>query len=95
MKPISAPSPSPVFSARRKAAGLHITVHAGEWGGPAIVREAIEGLEAERIGHGVRVMEDPQVVDLARERGTVFEVCITSNYQSGVVPHWKTHPLQR
>jgi adenosine deaminase len=48
---------------------------------------------AERIGHGVRVMEDQTVVGLARERCTAFEVCVTSNYQSGVIPSLATHPL--
>jgi adenosine deaminase len=75
--------------------GLHITVHAGEWGGPENVRDAIQVLGAERIGHGVRVMEDSSVVDLARERGTIFEVCVTSNYQSGVVDSLANHPLPK
>jgi len=57
------------------------------------VREAIEDLGAERIGHGVRVMEDERVVALARERGTVFEVCMTSNSQTGVVASLEKHPL--
>jgi len=78
-----------------KAAGLHTTAHAGEWSGAESVREAIEGLEVERIGHGVRVMENPLVVDMARERGTVFEVCITSNHQSGVVSKLEEHPIHR
>lgn len=73
--------------------GLHLTVHAGEWGPAENVREAIEDLGAERIGHGVRVMEDERVVDLARERGTVFEVCMTSNSQTGVVSDLLKHPL--
>jgi adenosine deaminase len=78
-----------------KKAGLHITVHAGEWNGAGNVVEAIEQLGAERIGHGVRIMEDPSAVALARERGVVFEVCITSNFQSGVVKDLKDHPLPR
>src|SRR5512143_686463 len=78
-----------------KQAGLHISVHAGEWGPAANVREAIEDLGAERIGHGVRVVEDPAVVDLAREHGTAFEVCVTSNYQSGVVKKLEDHPLAK
>jgi adenosine deaminase len=73
--------------------GLHITAHAGEWGGAENVREAIEVLGAERIGHGVRVMEDSWVVDLARERGVIFEVCMTSNIQTGVVPSLAHHPI--
>jgi adenosine deaminase len=76
-------------------AGLHISAHAGEWGPAGNVRQAIEELGAERIAHGVRIMEDDSVVALARERGTPFEVCVTSNYQSGVVPAPGTHPLPR
>lgn len=81
-----------VFKEARQS-GLHLTIHAGEWGPAANVREAIESLGAERIGHGVRVLEDENVVALARERGTAFEVCMTSNYQSGVVDSLETHPL--
>ncbi len=73
--------------------GLHITIHAGEWGGAENVREAIEDFQTNRIGHGVRVMDDRKVIALARERGTPFEVCITSNYQSGVVPGLQDHPF--
>jgi adenosine deaminase len=57
------------------------------------VLEALETLHADRISHGVRVMEDPNTVALARERGTAFEVCVTSNYQTGVVQSLKEHPL--
>ncbi len=81
-----------VFKEARQA-GLHLTIHAGEWGPAANVKEAIEVMGAERIGHGVRVLEDDQVVALAKERGTVFEVCVTSNYQTGVVPELEAHPL--
>lgn len=83
-----------VFKEVRQA-GLHVTIHAGEWGPAANVREAIENLGAERIGHGVRVLEDEYVTRLARERGTAFEVCVTSNFQSGVVPSLHAHPLAR
>lgn len=76
-----------------KAAGLNVSIHAGEWGGAANVREAIELLQADRIAHGVRVLEDPAAVAVARERQTPFEVCMTSNYQSGVVPSLTAHPL--
>lgn len=76
-----------------KQAGLHVTIHAGEWGPAYNVREAIEEIGAERIGHGVRVLEDEAIVALARERQTAFEVCITSNYQSGVFETLHTHPL--
>ncbi len=83
---------APIFT-EAKQSGLHITIHAGEWAGADNVREAIEDVDAERIGHGVRVMEDEEVVALARERGTTFEVCVTSNFQSGVSPALNEHPL--
>jgi adenosine deaminase len=75
--------------------GLRITIHAGEWGGADNVRKAIEDFGAERIGHGIRVLEDPEVVALARERRTVFEVCITSNHHSGVVDELGDHPIKQ
>ena len=78
-----------------KQAGLHVTIHAGEWGPAEHIREAIEELGADRIGHGVRVLEDEYVTALAKERGTAFEVCITSNYQSGVVEKLEEHPLMK
>jgi adenosine deaminase len=78
-----------------RQSGLHVTIHAGEWGPATNVKEAIEELGAERVGHGVRVLEDGNIVALARERGTAFEVCMTSNYQSGVVGSLDTHPLMR
>jgi adenosine deaminase len=81
-----------IFKEARQA-GLHVTIHAGEWGPAAHIREAIEQLGAERIGHGVRVLEDADVTALVKERNTAFEVCITSNYQSGVVEALEAHPL--
>lgn len=74
--------------------GLKITIHAGEWSGAENVRQAIEDLGADRIGHGIRVLEDPAVVALARERGTPFEVCVTSNHHSGVVESITNHPIK-
>jgi adenosine deaminase len=76
-----------------RQAGLKLTVHAGEWAGAENVREAIETFNADRIGHGVRVLEDPQVVEIARRHATAFEVCITSNFQSGSLSSGRKHPL--
>jgi adenosine deaminase len=84
----------PIFQEARQA-GLNITVHAGEWGGANNVAEAIQVLGADRIGHGVRVMEDPSAISLGRERGIPFEVCVTSNVQSGVVVALQDHPIQQ
>ena len=78
-----------------KQAGLHVTIHAGEWGPAQHIQEAIEELGADRIGHGVRVLEDENVTALVKERGTACEVCITSNYQSGVVETLEGHPLMK
>lgn len=80
---------------RVKESGLAVTIHAGEWNGAQNVRQAIEELNADRIGHGIRVLDDPRVVTLARERNTPFEVCLTSNYQTGAVQNIQTHPLIR
>lgn len=82
-----------VFNEARQG-GLKSTIHAGEWGPAENVIQAINLFRADRIGHGVRVMEDPQAVELARESGIPFEVCLTSNYQSGVVADLAHHPLQ-
>lgn len=74
---------------------LPATIHAGEGDGARNVREAIEKFGARRIGHGVRVLEDPGVVDLARRSGVAFEVCLTSEIQTGVAPSWRRHPAVR
>lgn len=71
---------------------LPATIHAGEAGGPENVREAIELFGARRIGHGVRALEDPAVLALARARGVHFELCLTSEIQTGAAPSWRGHP---
>ncbi|MEO5987136.1 MAG: adenosine deaminase [Candidatus Limnocylindria bacterium] len=68
-----------------RRAGLGLTVHAGETGGAHEVREALEALEPDRIGHGVRSVEDPTVLAMLRERGTVLEVCPSSNLNTRVL----------
>ena len=68
-----------------RRAGLGLTVHAGETGGPEEVREALEALEPDRIGHGVRSAEDPHVMGMLRERSTVLEVCPSSNISTRVL----------
>jgi adenosine deaminase len=90
----SAAAFAPIFQ-RAREGGLHLTVHAGEWGPASNVREALQLLNADRIGHGVQVLQDPQVVELAAQRQVPFEVCLTSNFQSGVVPSLAEHPLMK
>jgi adenosine deaminase len=68
-----------------RRAGLGVTVHAGETGGPEEVREAVEALEPTRIGHGVKSAYDPTVMGMLRERGVVLEVCPSSNLTTRVV----------
>jgi adenosine deaminase len=75
-----------------REAGLGLTVHAGEWAGPESVRGGL-GLGVSRIGHGVRASEDPGLVRELAERGTVLEVCPTSNVVLGLYPSYEAHPL--
>ncbi|NQS92263.1 MAG: adenosine deaminase [Chloroflexi bacterium] len=83
-----------LFSVARKQ-GLKVTIHAGEWGGAENVHHAIEVLNADRIGHGIRILENSDTIALARERGTLFEVCVTSNHHSGAVKNLKEHPIRQ
>jgi len=73
--------------------GLRLTAHAGEWGGPASVRDAIDDLGVERIGHGVRAIEDLALVDRIAEQGIVLECCPGSNIALGIYPGWRKHPI--
>jgi len=84
---------APLFK-RAADYGLGITIHAGEAGNAANVREAVEVLNAQRIGHGIRSIEDSNVVQLLRQRGVALEVCPTSNLQTGVVDNFGLHPLR-
>jgi adenosine deaminase len=78
---------------RAKTGGLGVTIHAGEWAGADSVREALFDLEADRIGHGVRCGEAPDVLEAVVARGVWLEVCPSSNVDSGVVPSLDVHPL--
>jgi len=73
--------------------GLHCLAHAGEACGPESVREAIELLGAERIGHGLTAIRDPEVMALLRDRQIPLEVCPTSNVATGLLPCFQDHPL--
>lgn len=76
-----------------REAGLRLTAHAGEWGGPESVRDALDALRPERIGHGVRAIEDPALVDRLAENGIVLEVCPGSNVALGLFPSFAKHPV--
>ncbi|MBB2910758.1 adenosine deaminase [Streptosporangium becharense] len=83
-----------VLDAARDA-GLHLVHHAGESAGPAGIREALDLGHGERLGHGIRVLDDPALVAEVRERGVPLEVCPTSNVLLGLVPTLAAHPLPR
>ncbi len=76
-----------------RASGLHAVAHAGEAAGARSVRDAIELLGAQRIGHGIRALEEDVVVDLLAKRGIALECAPTSNVRTGVVPADAEHPL--
>jgi adenosine deaminase len=76
-------------------AGWHITVHAGEAAGAQSIVTAIDQLGATRIGHAVRAVEDPAVMDLLRERRIGIEANLTSNVQTSTVPGYASHPLKQ
>lgn len=80
---------------RAKESGLFVTIHAGEWGAAHNIRSAVAGLRADRIGHGVRASEDPNLCDWLTQQGVALEICPTSNVHSGAVAHWWEHPLRR
>jgi adenosine deaminase len=88
--------PRPQFArhfAAARAAGLHSVPHAGESTGPQTVRDAVEHLGAERIGHGIAAAQDPALMALLVERGIALEVCPTSNVCTRSVPSLQEHPL--
>jgi len=87
--------PAPFAAAFRvaKDAGLLSTPHAGELAGPESVRSALDDLAADRIQHGVRSIEDPELVKRLADEGTVLDVCPTSNVLLSVVPSLAAHPL--
>jgi aminodeoxyfutalosine deaminase len=89
------PEPFGPYFDRARVAGLHSAPHAGEHGGPESVRGAIERLGAERIGHGVRAIEDSEVVALLADQRIPIEVSPTSNICLGVYPDLGTHPFRR
>lgn len=76
-----------------REAGLRLTAHAGEWGGPESVRDAVRDLGVERIGHGVRAIEDLALVDELAETGIVLEVCPGSNVALGLYQSVAKHPI--
>jgi adenosine deaminase len=85
---------SEIFTAARQA-GLHVMAHAGEVMGPQSVWGAVEALQCERVGHGIRSVDDPALVERLRQRGVVLDISPSSNLRTGAVPDFEAHPLRR
>ncbi|MGH9449851.1 MAG: adenosine deaminase [Terriglobia bacterium] len=85
---------STIFT-KARSLGLHTTAHAGESSGPESVRQAVETLRAERIGHGLAGARDSRVLDTLRERRVALEVCLSSNVATGAIKRVEDHPLRR
>ncbi len=77
---------------RARSSGLHGLIHAGEIGGPEKIREAVEILGVERIGHGIAAIHDPALMDLLAERRIPLEVCPTSNLRTGALARQLHNP---
>ena len=78
-----------------KEENFPITVHAGEWDGPEKIREAIKLLHPTRLGHGVRSIEDPMLVDEICNSKIVLEICPTSNVATKIYTNYKEHPVKK
>lgn len=78
-----------------REAGLRLTCHAGEWGGPGMVADTLRDLRPERIGHGIAAAKDPALMERIAEAGVVLEVCPGSNVFLGAVPSWEAHPIEK
>lgn len=79
--------------ARAREMGLRRTVHAGESSGPEGVIDAIQLLQADRIDHGVRAIDDPAVVTMLAADGIALGICPSSNVSLGVYPSIAAHPI--
>jgi aminodeoxyfutalosine deaminase len=84
----------PVYE-KAAAMGLHLLMHAGEVGGPEKIREAIEFLGVERIGHGIAAAQDPALMDLLVDRRIALEVCPQSNIRTGALAKQLRRPEAR
>lgn len=83
---------APLFT-RARALSIPFTIHAGEAAGPESIRAAL-AMGASRIGHGVRAIEDPDLVRVLAQEGTTLECCLTSNVQTKAVSALSAHPLR-
>jgi adenosine deaminase len=89
------PEPFAEIFAAARSAGLRVMAHAGEVVGPPSVWGAVDALGCERLGHGIRSIDDPALIAHLRERRVVLDVCPTSNVRTGAAPSLEAHPLRR
>lgn len=85
---------APVFQ-KAAAMGIPVTIHAGEASGPQSVYDALDLFKARRIGHGIRSVEDPALVQRLADEKIGLEVCLTSNLQTGNAASYQAHPFMR
>ncbi|WP_025899695.1 adenosine deaminase [Sneathiella glossodoripedis] len=85
---------APAFNIVHEA-GLPTTNHAGEFGGPDSIRATLEHLPVVRLGHGVRAIEDDQLVEELAEKAITLELCPGSNIATGLYENYKSHPINR
>jgi adenosine deaminase len=74
------------------APALHSVPHAGEMTGHETIWEALDGLGAERVGHGISCLDDPRLVERLRADRIPLEICPTSNVRTRQVPEFAAHP---
>lgn len=83
---------------KAKKAGMHITIHSGETPtalAPQWVRDSVEIMGAERIGHGIQIIQDPATIDFVRAKKIPLEVCPLSNWLTQAFPTFETHPVKK
>lgn len=88
------PEPFECLYEEARLMDFHITAHAGEAAGPESMWSAIRHLQVDRIGHGTRAREDPELLDYLRKHGTPLELCPVSNVCTGVVSTLAEHPIR-
>ena len=80
---------------RAKSLGLRRTAHSGEFCGPDHIRQTLERLQVERIGHGLTASRDESLMRLLIEKDIPLEICPTSNVKLGAVASWESHPVRK
>jgi len=89
------PGPFETLFYNARQLGFHTNAHAGEAAGPRSIWEAINRLHVQRIGHGTRVLEDPQLLAHIADNKIPLELCPISNVRTGVVNHISEHPIKK